>query len=80
MAKPEKISKTTPNISHENIRRILDLFPSCATEAIGADGKTCEAIDFDKLRQELSDDIVCVEGGAQTATASLGLTNKRPLF
>lgn len=42
-----------------NIEKIGTLFPNCVTEAL-KDGKVVRAIDFDMLRQELSD--VVVEG------------------
>lgn len=42
----------------ENIERILKLFPNCRTERVNSDGNTEQAIDFDKLRQELSKEIV----------------------
>lgn len=40
-----------------NIDAIAALFPNAVTEAL-RDGKTERAIDFDVLRQELSDSIV----------------------
>ena len=54
----EKIKMQTPNLVDENIEKIGRLFPDCLTERTGADGKTEQAIDFDKLRQELSKIIV----------------------
>ena len=39
-----------------NIERIGALFPGCVTEARGADGRLRAAIDFERLRQELSDE------------------------
>lgn len=50
----------SPNLTQENIARIRDLFPSCVTEAKDEDGNIKLAVDFDQLRQELSD--VIVEG------------------
>ena len=44
----------------ENIKRIGALFPNCITERKNATGEVEYAIDFDMLRQELSD--VVVEG------------------
>lgn len=41
-----------------NVEKIAALFPQCITERINKDGKVELAIDFDKLRQELSKDIV----------------------
>jgi len=48
----------SPNLTQENIGRIRELFPGCVTEAQGEDDKLKLAIDFDQLRQELSDSIV----------------------
>lgn len=42
----------------DNIARIAGLFPNCITEVCGADGKPKLSIDFDRLRQELSGEIV----------------------
>lgn len=47
----------------ENIRKIGALFPSCVTERKNANGEVEYAIDFDKLRQELS--AVVVEGSEE---------------
>lgn len=41
-----------------NIAKIRAMFPGCVTEAAGEDGKLQLAVDFDQLRQELSDSIV----------------------
>ena len=43
---------------HKNIEDIRRLFPHCVTEAKGKDGQIQQAIDFDLLRQELSDRLV----------------------
>lgn len=48
----------SPNLTQENIARIRELFPGCVTEAQGDDGKVRLAVDFDQLRQELSESIV----------------------
>lgn len=48
----------SPNLTQDNIARIRELFPGCVTEAQGEDGKLKLAVDFDQLRQELSDSIV----------------------
>ncbi len=48
----------SPNLTQDNIARIRELFPSCVTEAVGADGKLKLAVDFDQLKQELSESIV----------------------
>ena len=48
----------SPNLTQENIARIRELFPGCVTEAQSEDGKLKLAVDFDQLRQELSESIV----------------------
>jgi len=48
----------SPNLTQENIARIRELFPGCVTEARGEDGNLRLAVDFDLLRQELSDSVV----------------------
>ena len=42
----------------QNVERIAELFPNCVTERLGEDGNVERAVDFDKLRQELSRDVV----------------------
>lgn len=54
----EKMKMHSPNFTQENIARIRELFPSCVTEVQGEDGKLRLAVDFDQLRQELSESIV----------------------
>ena len=54
----EKMKLHSPNLTQENIARIRELFPSCVTEAQGEDGLLKLAVDFDQLRQELSESIV----------------------
>ncbi len=54
----EKLKLHSPDLTAQNVGRIAALFPGCVTESIGADGKLRRAIDFDLLRQELSDSIV----------------------
>nr|WP_293736746.1 site-specific DNA-methyltransferase [uncultured Phascolarctobacterium sp.] len=41
-----------------NVAKIMKLFPNCVTERINAEGKLEHAIDFDMLKQELSDHVV----------------------
>ena len=45
------------NIS-KNVESIAELFPQCVTERLNKDGKPELAIDFDKLRAELSNDVL----------------------
>lgn len=49
----DKLPLQSPNLVSQNIERIAALFPNCITET--ANGK---AIDFDLLKQELSNDII----------------------
>jgi len=59
----EKMKLHSPDLSQDNITKIRDLFPGCVTEAADESGKLRLAVDFDQLRQELSDHIV--EGGQE---------------
>lgn len=58
MNNPNKLKMHSPNLTQENIARIRELFPNCVTEASGENGKVNLAVDFDLLRQELSESIV----------------------
>ena len=50
----ERLKMQTPDLVDENIEKIGKLFPECITECIGSDGKPEFAVDFDKLRLNLS--------------------------
>ncbi len=54
----EKLKMHSPNLTDENIARIRELFPGCVTEAHDENGSLKLSVDFDQLRQELSDFIV----------------------
>ena len=54
----DKLKMHTSDIAEDNIKKIGTLFPNCLTERVNEEGKTETAIDFDKLRQELSKEIV----------------------
>ncbi len=55
----DKLKMHSPDLSQENVAKIRDLFPGCVTEARDeATGQLRLAVDFDQLRQELSDQIV----------------------
>ncbi|NDW45362.1 site-specific DNA-methyltransferase [Ruegeria sp. PrR005] len=55
----DKLKMHSPDLSQDNIAKIRDLFPGCVTEAQDeATGAVRLAVDFDQLRQELSDHIV----------------------
>ena len=53
----DKLKMQTADGTKQNIERIAQLFPNCVTEVM-KDGKETLAIDFDRLRQELSDHVV----------------------
>lgn len=48
----------SPDLTQRNIDAIAELFPTVITETVDADGIPTRAVDFDALRQELSDHIV----------------------
>ncbi|MGJ1321535.1 site-specific DNA-methyltransferase [Sphingobacterium faecium] len=49
----EKMDMQSPNLVNQNIEKLAELFPNCLTESAGG-----KAIDFDLLRQELSDAVI----------------------
>lgn len=53
----EKLKMHSPDLTQDNIAKIRALFPGCVTEAASEDGKLRLAVDFDQLRQELSDSL-----------------------
>lgn len=57
MTTPEKLSMLTQNIVDQNVEKIAGLFPNCITQIVD-NGESKKVVDFDKLRQELSDFIV----------------------
>lgn len=54
----DKLKMHSPDLTQDNIARIRELFPGCVTEAQGEDGQLKLAVDFDQLRQELSESVV----------------------
>lgn len=54
----ENLKMHSPNFTDENIEKLAELFPNCVTESTNEQGKLKRAIDFDQLRQELSNSIV----------------------
>jgi adenine-specific DNA-methyltransferase len=56
----EKLDASTPDLTRQNIERLLELFPECRTEGSRDDAPM---VDFDLLRQALSDYLV--EGPAE---------------
>lgn len=53
-----KLKMQSRDVVGGNAEKIAALFPHCVTERIGKDGTAELAIDFDKLRAELSDDVL----------------------
>jgi len=56
----DKLKMETPDLTQSNIEKLIALFPACVTEARGEDGKLKKAVNFELLRQMLSD--VVLEG------------------
>ena len=54
----EKLKLHSPNITQANIEKLFDLFPNCITETRDLKGGIKHSIDFDQLRQELSENII----------------------
>src|SRR5690554_1608694 len=54
----EKLTQETVNFTEKNIDRIAALFPSAITETKDADGKLKRVVNFDLLKQLLSDEVV----------------------
>ncbi len=53
-----KLKMHTPDLTQENIAKLAALFPDCVTESRDEQGNVTPAIDFDQLRQVLSDRVV----------------------
>ena len=54
----EKLELGTPDLTSENIEKIAELFPQVISEAMNEEGELRRVIDFDALKQELSEEIV----------------------
>ena len=54
----DKMRMQTPDLTQTNIEKLAALFPSCITEARGADGKLKKAVNFELLKQTLSDEVL----------------------
>lgn len=53
----EKMRMESEDIQQDNVAKIAALFPNCVTETRGKDGKLKKAINFELLRQILSDTV-----------------------
>lgn len=52
----ERIERHTPDLTEENVSRLIELFPNVATEVTDPQtGETKRAVDFDVLRENLGD-------------------------
>jgi adenine-specific DNA-methyltransferase len=49
---------TSPDLTASNVAKIAELFPGVITETLDVEGNLVRAVDFDLLRQELSDHVV----------------------
>jgi adenine-specific DNA-methyltransferase len=54
----DKLKMHSPDMTEQNIEKLLALFPNCKTEKQNAKGELETAIDFDLLKQELLKNIV----------------------
>lgn len=54
----EKLKMQSRDVVDGNVEKIAALFPQCVTERLNKDGEPELAIDFDKLRAELSKDVL----------------------
>jgi adenine-specific DNA-methyltransferase len=54
----DKLKMHSPDLTQQNIDKLAELFPTVVTERLDDDGNPARAIDFNLLRQELSDHLV----------------------
>ena len=54
----DKLKMHSPDLTAGNIDKLAELFPTVVTETPDDDGNPMRAVDFDLLRQELSDHVV----------------------
>lgn len=54
----DKLKMQSRDVVGGNVQKIAALFPQCVTERLNKDGKPELAIDFDKLRAELSNEVL----------------------
>lgn len=53
----EKMKMETPNLTDQNIEKIAELFPNCITEGKDENGHLKKLVNFDMLKQMLSDSV-----------------------
>lgn len=54
----DKMRMESIDLTTKNIEKIGELFPNCITETIDKNGKPKKVINFDILKQMLSDDVL----------------------
>lgn len=54
----DKMRMESVDMTAQNVEKIGALFPNCITETVGEDGKPKKAVNFELLRQMLSDEVV----------------------
>ena len=54
----DKMRMESPNITEKNVEKIGNIFPNCVTETVDENGKPKKAINFELLKQMLTDDII----------------------
>ena len=54
----DKLKMQSLDVHGNNVQKIAALFPQCVTERLDKEGKPVLAIDFDKLRAELSNEVL----------------------
>ena len=54
----DKMKMQSKNMVNQHIEEISKIFPNCITEAKDENGNTKKSVDFDLLKQELSNEIV----------------------
>ena len=54
----DKMRMESEDIQQDNVAKIAALFPNCVTEARGEDGYLKKAINFELLKQMLSDSVI----------------------
>ena len=51
----QKVDSRTPDLTQENIEKIVQLFPDVVTEVTDAEGNVSRTVDFEALRDDLGD-------------------------
>lgn len=54
----DKLKMETPDLTQSNIEKLAALFPACISEARGEEGKLKKAVNFELLKQLLSDEVL----------------------